>query len=885
MSRRVKKIPRVKRTTRGSSSSSNNNNNYNSYNDNSSYGGGNNDARYMASDSNTNQLRSFDSQPISRKKTVPLRRSDDRSSRGNNRYGSSGDNMYDNNNSYASRDRRQQQQSNKPVQRSRPSPKKVVSEDESDDDNYDDEDFDDYNDDDFDDMSDDDEEKPLNKKATGSENNNYNSSTTTESKISYKKKEKTDGGARLRFPTAKLNDDRNNNNNKTGSSKMADNYNSKNNEEQFGVVSSPHAKSKNNINKRELDVNPARERRLRELKKLVNLTEESNVTLNLAPLQPYDVYVRKLGSKTWKQAANLTNDDARTTETQTPDITYNDQSGQVPDDLGFGNSNSSNNNNNNGNSNNSSKNNNNSSNALLSFLRRISPVIEISLEENIEDQNLESKSSDNDKEENENKSAFLTPKNKKLLKYPIWLSNRKITAMSTANNSASTVLTSYGPKEMSEKISKDDVEALAFTASLAGKGLTCVWHADDNQTRDDGVTLPYKALICEGIPTCCAFSPSRAHIVVAGTLSGSIVLWDLREPSSYHANEESVYFKYPDCFRRPTYTTDAFVLKSDDQQRTESQHCAPVVDVRPIAAGDGGKGRFQSGSDHSSFQLASLDQDGVIIFWTALEMRSIDEAGSETDLGLGIGGRVKLTRTSRVQLNSINSGNKVETYAFGVFPNDNSHFIIGTANGSLIHKSRFASVVTPRVYECGMVENGNNYNQSFSSSCSAVVSIDFNPFVPNLFLVALDDGTLSMYKNDCGAPMTIWTGECIGLRMNDDDLSSMQYITNVKWSNTRPAVFFILDSSGMLHVWDLLQKQHGPISSQNPLKGEYDDSDVFIQHFDLTSCPVKGTKAKMFIGASNGDAMLYEISNRYSDPRNDGINAEIDELEAQINFF
>ena len=133
--------------------------------------------------------------------------------------------------------------------------------------------------------------------------------------------------------------------------------------------------------------------------------------------------------------------------------------------------------------------------------------------------------------------------------------------------------------------------------------------------------------------------------------------------------------------------------------------------------------------------------------------------------------------------------------------------------------------------------------------------------------------------------MTIWTGECIGLRMNDDDLSSMQYITNVKWSNTRPAVFFILDSSGMLHVWDLLQKQHGPISSQNPLKGEYDDSDVFIQHFDLTSCPVKGTKAKMFIGASNGDAMLYEISNRYSDPRNDGINAEIDELEAQINFF
>ena len=46
----------------------------------------------------------------------------------------------------------------------------------------------------------------------------------------------------------------------------------------------------------------------------------------------------------------------------------------------------------------------------------------------------------------------------------------------------------------------------------------------------------------------------------------------------------------------------------------------------------------------------------ALIFWTALEMRSVDEAGSETDLGLGIGGRVKLTKTSKIQINSIGAG-------------------------------------------------------------------------------------------------------------------------------------------------------------------------------------------------------------------------------------
>ena len=44
----------------------------------------------------------------------------------------------------------------------------------------------------------------------------------------------------------------------------------------------------------------------------------------------------------------------------------------------------------------------------------------------------------------------------------------------------------------------------------------------------------------------------------------------LAEPSSFHTNEESAYFDFPDSFRRPTYSTDALVLKADSRHRTDS---------------------------------------------------------------------------------------------------------------------------------------------------------------------------------------------------------------------------------------------------------------------------------------------------------------------------
>ena len=146
------------------------------------------------------------------------------------------------------------------------------------------------------------------------------------------------------------------------SSKTAD-FGSK--QAEFSLSSTPKSKKK-----AALDLNPARARRIRELKKLTNLVEDKNVLLSLAPLQPYDLYIRKLGSKNCKQASNMTNDDARTADTQTVEISSSTAAAQVPDDLGYAGG---------GNLNDGQ-----SATALTDFLRRITPVIEVSLDENME---------------------------------------------------------------------------------------------------------------------------------------------------------------------------------------------------------------------------------------------------------------------------------------------------------------------------------------------------------------------------------------------------------------------------------------------------------------------------------------------------------------------
>ena len=196
-----------------------------------SYNDGVGDTRYMGNELGSNHLRSFVSQQISRKKAIPLRRSDDRTARSGDRYSGNeigyGKSNASKANSYPSREPKQNY--TKETVETRVTTRKEDSDSEEDD--YGDDDFDDYNDDDFDDISDED----TNKDQTKSQSVAEADATFGESKTSYLKKQKKSDTS-LRFPTSKLNDDTSTGNlENRGASKHDSDYGSKTSNDQFAL--------------------------------------------------------------------------------------------------------------------------------------------------------------------------------------------------------------------------------------------------------------------------------------------------------------------------------------------------------------------------------------------------------------------------------------------------------------------------------------------------------------------------------------------------------------------------------------------------------------------------------------------------------------------------
>lgn len=69
---------------------------------------------------------------------------------------------------------------------------------------------------------------------------------------------------------------------------------------------------------------------------------------------------------------------------------------------------------------------------------------------------------------------------------------------------------------------------------LHGRGIICIWNTDNPMH-------PHKQLVCESQVTCCLFGPEKANIVLAGTTSGTVVAWDLREKYFWAPSEGNIF--------------------------------------------------------------------------------------------------------------------------------------------------------------------------------------------------------------------------------------------------------------------------------------------------------------------------------------------------------
>uniref|UniRef100_A0A3Q0SNL5 WD repeat domain 60 n=1 Tax=Amphilophus citrinellus TaxID=61819 RepID=A0A3Q0SNL5_AMPCI len=225
---------------------------------------------------------------------------------------------------------------------------------------------------------------------------------------------------------------------------------------------------------------------------------------------------------------------------------------------------------------------------------------------------------------------------------------------------------------------------------------------------------------------CCCFSPGKATMVFAGTSIGSVVLWDLREQASNHSRLKMGEEEW--TFRQPTFST----------------------------------------SSGLSFQLASLDETGVLNFWVVVELPKSSEAGSLTDLGSGLqpGGKVKLLHSSSLHT---------------------------AERGLVLHGTSHGLKAPPKFYRFQEVE----------VLPVDVTSIHFSPFRPHLFLVGCGNGTIRLHAVSHDQPVAQWNNSTSG-----------EPVVSLQWAQTRPSVFCVLDAASNLHIWDLLKNDTQPVVTE-----------------------------------------------------------------------
>ncbi|KAK2860052.1 hypothetical protein Q7C36_004218 [Tachysurus vachellii] len=176
----------------------------------------------------------------------------------------------------------------------------------------------------------------------------------------------------------------------------------------------------------------------------------------------------------------------------------------------------------------------------------------------------------------------------------------------------------------------------------------------------------------------CCFSPGKATLVFAGTDIGSVLVWDLREHSGSHLHIRVCEEKW--TLRHPTFSTDAVL--------SGVGHFSPIVSVEPVLVNVGAGLRDpllpeQEESLGLSFQLGSLDETGLLNLWVVVELPKADYSGSQTDLGLHPGGKVKLLHSSSLQTTPgvdkrILGVTSHLSFILKFLPSDSNHYFIGS---------------------------------------------------------------------------------------------------------------------------------------------------------------------------------------------------------------
>jgi hypothetical protein len=239
-------------------------------------------------------------------------------------------------------------------------------------------------------------------------------------------------------------------------------------------------------------------------------------------------------------------------------------------------------------------------------------------------------------------------------------------------------------------------------------------------------------------------------------------------------------------------------------------------------AAGGGDGGMLGGV---SFQLASLDDTGSLFVWSSIELSSetLDPAGSEADLGLAPGARVKLVRSAVLRDGNMHakaannkgksgsgstaSGLGMQSFDVVFKPNETNEFVLSLGRGQVRRGRRYGAPVLPADYYQHARE------QRLGDDCTTLC---FHPLHPQFFLAGYKSGSVSLFNLSSSEALQTWVSlfsTAENDRLSAGYSSAQAGVQALRWSQQRPSVFFVTDARGKTVVFDLLRSAQKPVAT------------------------------------------------------------------------
>ncbi|KAL1302428.1 hypothetical protein AAFC00_002821 [Neodothiora populina] len=299
------------------------------------------------------------------------------------------------------------------------------------------------------------------------------------------------------------------------------------------------------------------------------------------------------------------------------------------------------------------------------------------------------------------------------------------------------------------------------------------------------------------------FSPYHPSLVLGGTYSGQVCLWDIRQRSH-----------------------DGAPVQRTPLAGEKGGHAHPIYSVAVV------------GTQNAS-SIVSVSTDGTTCAWT-FDMLSKPQEYLEL---MSPPGR---SRTDDIAPTCIS------------FPrSDPTYFLAGTEEGSIVPVHR---------YDRAGAKAGVDLSVLYGGHAAPVTGLDFHPSkgkvdLGDLVISSSLDWSVKVWR--VKPPSTAVADSVVQAERSILDIMREDVVYDVKWSPTRPGIFGLVDGAGRLEIFDVNVDVEVPVARAEP---SHTKGDVFgIKSLNKLAWDNNDGK-RVAVGGLDGIATVFEVGSDLGGP-------------------